>query len=203
MNLEETGPIKVAGEREVDFTIVQLLEASADFRQWLVAQVTPHLTVDEYLGGIIHASYAGEGESDIEFGIHTATGDRHLVLIENKIDAAKQPNQIERYYNRGRFRVERRDWDSFSVCLLAPESYASAEDEDEFDLIIRYEAVLDYLDELSHDSVPFFERCYGRQYRDQYRPQSTSLLHYVRSRNASEMRLPYQKSRNLEVRRNG
>lgn len=155
MNIEADGPVENAGEREVDLTVVQLLESSADFREWVVGRVAPQLTIDEYLGGIIHVSYAGAGESDIEFGVRTATGDRHLVLIENKIDAAKQPDQVERYYKRGRFRVDHQDWDSFTVCLLAPDRYVSPDGEEGFDSIVRYEAVRDHLEDLTHDSAAF------------------------------------------------
>lgn len=157
MQIDGDAPIASVGEHEVDFSVVQLLETSSSFRQWLATQADPDLEVDEYIGAITHATYAGEGESDIEFGIRTKRGDRHVVLIENKIDATKQPNQIERYYNRGRFRVERGDWDSFTVCLLAPEEYVSQEDETGFDAIIHYEDVLEQMGDLTLDGAEFFE----------------------------------------------
>lgn len=156
MKFEDGSPTK-AGEWEVDFSVVQLLDTSANFRQWLVAQVAPKLDIEEYIGGIIHSNYAGEGESDIEFGFRTATGERHLVMIENKIDAPLQRNQVERYYKRGQFRVNQGDWDSFTVCLLAPERYVSEENKSEFESVIHYEVVLDILEELTHDSAGFFQ----------------------------------------------
>ncbi|OYR40764.1 hypothetical protein DJ82_06645 [Halorubrum sp. Ib24] len=131
-----------------------------DFRQWLASQAVPDLEISSYLGSVIHATYAGEGESDIEFGFRSVSGDRHLVLIEDKIDASKQPDQVERYFNRGQYWVDRGSWDSFTVCLLAPENYVSAENEAEFDSIIRYEDVLDFLEDATHDSAAFFSKVF-------------------------------------------
>ena len=160
MDIENGEPIESAGEQEVDFILVQLLETSVDFRQWLVSQAVPDLGISSYLGSVMHATYAGEGESDVEFGFRSVSGDRHVVLIEDKIDASKQPDQVERYFNRGQYRVDRGSWDSFTVCLLAPESYVSTEDEAEFDSIIRYEDVLDYLEDATHDSAAFFSKVF-------------------------------------------
>lgn len=156
MDIENGEPIERAGEQEIDFVLVQLLETSVDFRQWLVSQAVPDLGISSYLGSVMHATYAGEGESDVEFGFRSVSGDRHVVLIEDKIDASKQPDQVERYFNRGQYRVDHGSWDSFTVCLLAPESYVSDEDEAAFDSVIRYEDVLDYLEDATHDSAAFF-----------------------------------------------
>ena len=148
------------GEHEIDFSVAQLIESSEAFRQWFVSQADSAIDLDAYIGGVIHASYAGEGESDIEFGFRTETGDRHILLVENKIDAEKQPDQIERYYNRGQFRVEREDLDSYTVCLLAPERYVSEEDKSGFDSIIYYEAVLEQIGDLSYDGSEFLQNVF-------------------------------------------
>lgn len=155
MDIETEEPIPSPGEHEVDFSISQLVETSPAFREWFIGRATPHDTVEEYVGTTIHAAYAGEGESDIEFGVITADDERHLVLVENKIDAPKQPDQFQRYYNRGRFRTEREDWDSTSVCLLAPEAYPDADDRESVDAVVTYEEVADILSSLDHDAAGF------------------------------------------------
>lgn len=155
MDIEAEEPIPSPGEHEVDFVVAQLVESSPAFREWFVGRATDRDTVEEYVGSTIHASYAGEGESDIEFGVVTGDGDRHLVLVENKIDAAKQPEQFQRYDNRGRFRTERGGWDSFSVCLLAPEAYPDANDRERVDTVVSYESVADRLGSLDHDAAGF------------------------------------------------
>lgn len=189
MEIEADSPTQ-AGESEVDFSIVQLLETSDEFRRWFVAQATPNLEVDEYLGGIIHSNYAGEGESDIEFGFRTATGDRHLVLIENKIDASLQPNQVERYFNRGQYRVDGGDWDSFTVCLLAPERYVSPDNRTEFDSVVRYEAVLAVLDDLTHDSAEFFQAIINSTNEKSVTTDASDVLRTVADHFRSETEIP-------------
>lgn len=155
MDIEAEEPILNPGEYAIDFSVAQLVETSPDFREWFVERAAPHDTVDEFVGSTVHAAYAGEGESDIEFGVITDDGNRHLVLVENKIDAATQPDQFQRYYNRGRFRTEREGWDSFSVCLLAPEVYADADDRESVDAVVTYKRVVDVLESLEHDTAGF------------------------------------------------
>lgn len=157
MKIEQGTSFETVGEHDIDLAVAQLVETSDSFRHWFVSQADSTIDISDYIGGAVHASYAGEGESDIEFGFRMATGDRHIVLVENKIAAAKQPNQIERYYNRGAFRIEHDDWDSYTVCLLAPESYVSQEDEVEFDSIIYYEDVLEQIKGISHDGGSFLQ----------------------------------------------
>ncbi|MFC7072611.1 PD-(D/E)XK nuclease family protein [Halovenus rubra] len=197
MKIEQGTAFETIGEHEIDFSVAQLVETSESFRNWFVSQVDPTIGLDGYIGGAIHASYAGEGESDIEFGFLTESGDRHIVLVENKIDATKQPDQIERYYNRGRFRVERDDWDSYTVCLLAPERYLSEEDESGFDSIIHYEDVLEQLGNSAHDGAEFirdvFETALTRS-RTSTTADAFDTLHAVRDQFLAETDIPHLES---------
>lgn len=194
MKIEQGPSFKTVREHDIDFSVAQLVETSNPFRHWFVSQTDPAIELDEYIGGVIHASYAGEGESDIEFGFLTATGDRHLVLVENKIDAAKQPDQIERYYNRGQYRVEREEWDSYTVCLLAPERYVSEEDEAGFDSIIHYEDVLEQIEGLSYDGAEFLQDVFETaltKSRTATTADASDTLHTVRDRFLNETEIQY------------
>lgn len=194
VKIESDTIFESVGEHEIDFSVAQLIQTSDPFRRWFVSQADSAIDLDEYIGGAIHASYAGEGESDIEFGFLTNTGDRHIVLVENKIDATKQPDQIERYYNRAQFRVERDDWDSYTVCLLAPERYVSEEDETGFDSIIHYEDVLEQLGNISHDGAEFlqdvFEAALTRS-RSSTTADASDTLHAVRDQFLNETDISY------------
>ena len=170
MQIEDSPPLVGIGEHDIDFSVVQLLETSVGFREWLTSKITS-VELSDYLGAIANATYAGEGESDIEYGFVTASGERHVVLIENKIDAALQPDQYQRYHNRGQFRVERQNWDAYTVCLLAPESYVSPSDAEGVDSVILYEDLLEQLGELSHDSSTFFRAIFEDAIR---KPRRTS-----------------------------
>jgi len=170
MQIEDSSPFVGIGEHEIDFSIVQLLETSKRFREWLTDRVTS-VELSEYIGSIAHSAYAGEGESDIEYGFVTPSGERHVILIENKIDAALQPDQYQRYHTRGQFRVERQDWDAYTVCLVAPESYITESDEEGVDSVILYEDVLAKITELNHESSVFFQTIFEEAIR---KPSRTS-----------------------------
>jgi hypothetical protein len=197
MNIERGTSFETVGEQEIDFSVAQLVGTSDSFRRWFVTQAVPAIELDEYIGGVIHASYAGEGESDIEFGFLTETGDRHIILVENKIDATKQPDQIERYYNRGQFRAERDDWDSYTVCLLAPERYVSKEDEEGFESIIHYEDVLEKIEDLSYDGAEFLQdvfRAALTKSRTSTTADASDTLHAVRDQLLNETKIQYLES---------
>lgn len=197
MKIEQGTSFETVGEHEIDFSVAQLVGTSDSFRRWFVSQAVPAIELDEYIGGVIHASYAGEGESDIEFGFLTETGDRHIVLVENKINAIKQPDQIERYYNRGQFRVERDDWDSYTVCLLAPEKYLSKEDEAGFDSIIQYEDVLEQIEDISYDGAEFLQDVFEAaltKSRTSTTADASDTLHTVRDQFLNETEIQYLES---------
>lgn len=194
MEIEQGTSIEAIGEQEVDFSMAQLVETSDAFLRWFVSQTDPDIEVAAYIGGVIHASYAGEGESDIEFGVRTETGDRHLVLVENKIDAVKQPNQIKRYYNRGEYRIGHDDWDSYTVCLLAPERYVTETDETGFDAIVHYETVRDQLGQLSHDGAEFIQSVFEAALKRSQRSataDATDTLRAIEDRFLAETGIEY------------
>lgn len=197
VNIKSETAFGTVGEHEIDFSVAQLVETSDPFRRWFLSQAESAIGLDEYIGGALHASYAGEGESDIEFGFLTKTGNHHIVLVENKIDAAKQPDQIDRYYNRGQFRVERDNWDSYTVCLLAPERYVSEEDEAGFESIISYEDVIEQLENLSHDGAGFlqavFETALTRS-RTSTTADASDTLDAVRDRFLNKTEIQYIES---------
>lgn len=197
MKIQQGTSFETVGEHEVDFSVAQLLESSDSFRRWFVSQANSTTECDEYLGAALHATYAGQGESDIEFGFRTDAGNRHIVLIENKIDAAKQPDQVNRYYNRGQFRVEGGDWDSYTVCLLAPERYVSEEDEAAFDSIIQYEDVLKQLHTLPHDGVEFIQDVFEAaltKSRTSTTADASDTLHGVQNRFLDETEIGHLES---------
>jgi len=194
MNIEQGTSFQTVGEKEIDFSVALLMETSDSFRRWFVSRASPAIELGEYVGGVIHASYAGEGESDIEFGVLTETGERHIILVENKINAVKQPNQIERYYNRAQYRIEHDDWDSYTVCLLAPERYVSEEDEAGFDSIIHYEDVLAQLEDFTYDGTAFLKSVFEAaltKSRTSTTADATDTLRAIESRFQNETRIPH------------
>lgn len=143
-------------ERDIDLVIIQLAETSPEFRDWVWDLFVGQEEVDGFLGAS-HSVGTRYGESDIELGFTTGADDRHLLLIENKIDASFQEDQIDRYFQRGDRYVSDEHCDEYTVGLFAPERYVGQSEQNSFDTVVTYEDLLSELDSISHDGGPFFE----------------------------------------------
>ena len=86
-----------------------------------------------------------DGETDIVVSFVSGPGSL-ILLVENKIDAEFQPDQAERYRQRG-MRWRERGGPSVDVetVLLAPAEYFGREDSDTFDWHLSYEDLVDLL----------------------------------------------------------
>jgi hypothetical protein len=71
------------------------------------------------------------------------------LLIENKIHAAFQPTQAERYQIRGAQYIKRKRCESFVTLLVAPEAYFGSDSDDTkgFDAKLTYESVMAWFNE--------------------------------------------------------
>jgi len=141
-------------ERDVDLVVIQLLQTDLRFHEWFFEQFAPTHELTEFLG-VEHSVTDSKGESDIVFGGQVRDDQRHLLLVENKIDAAKQDRQAERYYERGQSYLDSGSWDDFHVGLIAPARYIGEVETEEFQTVIEYEEITNKLEELNHDGTPF------------------------------------------------
>lgn len=114
-------------ERDLDLALLDLLYTSTAFRRWLLHAVAPEASgIDAEAGflGAWHSVSTPNGESDLEAEWQFDDGTRLTLLIEDKLGAAFQPDQGQRYIERaagycasGRARQSR-------VVLIAPAAYA-------------------------------------------------------------------------------
>lgn len=82
--------------------MLEEVSVSPRFREWLLRRLERKSDeIAEFVGAWHSVSDTKWGESDIEFGVSTGNGARLLVMIENKIDAPFQDEQLERYRERG------------------------------------------------------------------------------------------------------
>lgn len=81
---------------------------------------------------IVIFNYKGEGEAS-----------RGALLIEDKINAAFQPHQAERYRHRGERGVSAGSWDAFRTILVAPTRYISGPHG--FDAAVSLEAITEWI----------------------------------------------------------
>lgn len=84
------------------------------------------------------------GEADIVVIYKGYEGKNTAILIEDKIRAAFQPDQPERYRERGKIGIGHA-WDLCWTCLIAPASYIK--DDHRFDAAVTLETISDLLAE--------------------------------------------------------
>ncbi len=146
--MNEMNKIEAVTERDIDLLLLEELNVSPDFSSWFYSKVT-HRDDAPLLVGVWHSvTDAALGESDL-LAIY---GNGHAVLIENKIDAAAQPEQGERYIKRGQKGIDSALWDSFSTCMVAPDLYFQKErDAKVYDETLSYEVIAEWFSSRSGD----------------------------------------------------
>ncbi|MCS4306516.1 hypothetical protein M2404_000839 [Rheinheimera pacifica] len=128
-------------ERDVDLLILEEFLVSQPFANWFVSEATRQLSSIKIIGAWHSVSEALLGESDLIVKFTSETGVPEAILIENKIDAAAQTKQGDRYKMRGEKGIAQGEWAKFITCLFAPQSYVDRNAEP-YDVEISYEQVI-------------------------------------------------------------
>lgn len=136
-------------ERDIDFVLLEELNTSEHFANWLVTRVTGIPSQNQSIGAWHSVSDNLLGESDLVFIYESDDSSHQAVLIENKVDAPAQPKQAARYEQRGKEGVENGDWVDFTTCLVAPQKYLTATSEI-YQTQISYEELMAYFASGSH-----------------------------------------------------
>ena len=129
-------------ERDIDLLLLEEFVASENFRAWFLSQLGINEIVS--LVDAARSVTTASGESDLEFTVKGLEGNIR-VLVENKVDAAFQPRQAERYAERADDYLQNMDFAQVITVLVAPEVYFSDDDDDGgFNYQINYEQVLEW-----------------------------------------------------------
>ena len=141
-------------ERDVDLLLLEEVQCNPRFAEWISDR--SGLQDDYDLVGAWNSLVTADGESDLVIvfneGVRTKQlpefPTNHLALmIENKIDAAFQPDQANRYRRRGEAGIEEGQWSGYVTVLIAPKRYLETmTDEHVFDVTIPYEEIARELD---------------------------------------------------------
>ncbi|WP_458460548.1 PD-(D/E)XK nuclease family protein [Paenibacillus sp.] len=107
--------LKSAFERDIDLVLVRAFYEHNDVAKLFLRE-------DDEILEIWHSATELHGESDLQI-IVARDQKRHAILIEDKIDAPAQPNQYERYCERGNRGIEEGRWASYAVYMSAPQKY--------------------------------------------------------------------------------
>ena len=141
--LRDRSPAAWLRERDVDLLICSELWAEGSPLRRLFSGRWNHGTATFDGAWVSHQDADGETDIVVSF----ISGPESLVLlVENKIDAEFQPDQPERYRQRG-MRWRERGGPSVNVetVLLAPAEYFDREGSDIFDRRLSYEDLVDLL----------------------------------------------------------
>lgn len=127
-------------ERDIGLLMLEELSVSPDFRAWLANLAFGSQLLAGHVGAWHSINVAALGESDLIYVFTTATAQQCALLIENKINAAAQPEQAHRYVLRGQKGVDDADWQAFRTCIVAPQRYLdSTRHSQPYDVAVSYE----------------------------------------------------------------
>lgn len=129
-------------ERDIDLLLLEEFVASADFRSWFLTKIGADTSAE--LVDARRSVKTVNGESDLEITLQGPAG-AVKVVIENKVDAAFQPNQPQRYIERAAEYKRSGKYQEVVTVIMAPDVYfGAAEDNYEFDARVTYENVLNW-----------------------------------------------------------
>jgi len=138
--------LEAVTERDIDLLFLEEFHASESFRQWFRDRVlNPQAAEAKFINAWHSVTAPGLGESDLVLLFASTGGQRAAILLENKVDAPAQPDQAQRYRERGKLGVKRGDWDRFQTAIIAPSLYlARGGDAARFDAQLSYEEVREW-----------------------------------------------------------
>ena len=131
--------IRDVRERDVDLFLLEEFVASRSFQRWFLKEIGADAAASLVEAG--HSIFSPNGESDLELTFQGSSG-AIKVLIENKVDAAFQPDQVGRYKKRAAGYKKSGECREVITVLMAPECYFGDQGDDhDFDAKITYEKV--------------------------------------------------------------
>lgn len=113
-------------EELIDRLLIQELACDDAFARWFVPRCTGGEAGEGKIVELNQSRTRRGRETDVEVHWRRSDGQRLLILIENKIEAAFQPQQLEDYHARGQGLVRENKIDKYCVALLAPSKYLSS-----------------------------------------------------------------------------
>jgi hypothetical protein len=158
MNIERTTLPEIAllvCERDLDLFLVEEFAASSSFVEWFLKQIG--ISGPASVVGISRSVTTSTGESDLEVTLthgHSVT----KLLIENKLDAALQLLQAERYAQRAESYRARATCDSVLTILVAPAKYVGTDTTFRgFQRHLSYDAILEWYREQSESPRSWYK----------------------------------------------
>ncbi len=106
-------------ERDIDLLLLERSMRSQAFVAWISEKAgIPEATLES----CAHSVFKANGETDVLLYVRGTQG-LVALMIENKIGAAMQPQQCQRYHERGQQLCDEGKVNKYVTLLCAPESY--------------------------------------------------------------------------------
>jgi len=131
-------------EQDMDLFFLEEVVSNTPFRGWLLSNIPDWPEAFDSLKSAGRSIAHLDGETDLEFTFQDASGRLAGLLIENKIGAGFQPDQLLRYRARASGLLSQPDFQHVACALLAPKAYASGV-AGKIDAMISYEEVAEWL----------------------------------------------------------
>lgn len=131
-------------ERDLDLIFAEECIANSAFRKFLLRAANVSQDAPDTVTAVRRGATHSTGESDLELDTHLADGTRVRLLIENKVDAALQHRQPERYAERAAAYLAQGLCDVSRTIIIAPDRYFG-EDDSGFDGEVTYEELIELL----------------------------------------------------------
>lgn len=130
-------------ERDVDLLLAEEFEVSQAFSRWFVDRTK--FAGRSWHAVAVHVSRSdNQGETDLEVTFKEHGGGAFALLIEDKVNAPLQRDQLTRYHRRAKTALDRGDYTDYEVVLCAPRDYYEAQPKArEFPRFIAYEDIAD------------------------------------------------------------
>jgi PD-(D/E)XK nuclease superfamily len=133
-------------ERDVDVILAEEFYANSAFARWILKRSKSFTAASAEVIEVQISLADDNGESDLVVTLENEDNSRIALLIEDKIDAVFQNDQLGRYRLRGQNGVAQKKWSAFEVMLCAPASYIDKSPiAHEFDSTISYEEIAAWL----------------------------------------------------------
>jgi hypothetical protein len=137
-------------ERHIDYILEEEFSVNPDFLRFFLEQARLTAIDKGRIGGFadegdciaVRSATTGTGETDllVKYGAQNG-GLPTAILIEDKIRAGFQPDQAERYRERGN-EGKGKDWSDYWTCLVSHSKYFV--DRGDFDAVVTLQALQEY-----------------------------------------------------------
>lgn len=149
---------QTVSEADIDWLFCIELNSSESFRRWVGKSLFPNLKSFQHVRAWRSVSNS-QGESDLIWVVDDLESGRHMALIENKINAVAQPEQYQRYVERGKGYIEDEIAQEIVIALLSPAKYRSM-DSGSYPINITYESVVEWLKSQGNERFDYLRSIY-------------------------------------------